>query len=199
MKRRQKTHEKVLHALRMADKPMTLEEWALAADLSVPTVWRYSVDLIRSGDAMKMAPVGRSRKDRFRAVTATNKTIELKAVKETAALDSKDLLQLLIAWSKQPWDPKAFKSARALPVGLAQLYGYAIEASYGAKVSKEDLDSVRSNLDEFLNDLQGLVKVLAGILKANELWNENKFVEYLLADRDPQQIQEFVHRVRELN
>lgn len=190
-------YDKILLALQSADKPLTMLEWAERARKSKPTIWRHHKDMLRNGDIVMLAPRKNEKGNRFRAITGS--PVELKAVNNPQDLDPKELLQLLVAWSKQPWDPKAFKSARALPVGLAQLYGYAVEASFGAKISQADLDSVRNNMSEFLTDLQSLIKVVAGLLATHQIWDEKKFVEFLMSNRDPHQIQEFVHRVRELN
>lgn len=190
-------YERILLALQSSDKPLTMLEWAERAHKSKPTIWRHHRDMLRNGDIVQLAPRKNEKGNRYRAITGA--PVELKAVNNTQDLDSKELLQLLVTWSKQPWDPKVFKSARGLPVGLAQLYGYAVEASFGAKITQADLDSVRGNLSEFLGDLQNLIKVVAGLLATHQIWDEKKFVEFLMSNRDPYQIQEFVHRVRELN
>lgn len=191
------SYEKTLRALQRSPKPLTMRQWAKAAGKDVSTLSRQIQRYIDNGDVVKVAPKGGDRSHRYRPFYGLPE--ELVVVNKPNTLSKIEFLQLLVSWSKKTWDPKAFQSARSLPVGIAQLYGYAVEASYGSKISQEDLDSVHMSMQEFLGDLQSLVKVVAGILQTEEAWNEKKFVEFLLSDRDPTQIQEFVHRVRELN
>lgn len=191
------SYERTLQALRGSDEPLTMAQWAKRSGKSVATISRAVRKMVANGDAIKVAPKGGERAERYRAYYSVPES--LRAVEQDQPLTRLELLQLLVSWSKKPWEPKAFRSARTLPVGIAQLYGYAVEASYGAKVAQSDLDSVRNDMQEFLSDLQSLIKVVAGVLQTDEIWNDKKFVEFLLSDRDPAQVQEFVHRVRELN
>lgn len=190
-------YDRYLGILAASKKPLTLKEWAAKIDKPVPTIWRYSKLMLDAGHIRKLSPGKFRGGDRFRAVAA--KSADIEVIESVETLTSSELLSLLLMFSKKPWEPKAFRSARSLPVGLSKLYGLAVEAAYGGRVEQEDLDTIRKELNEFLTDIKSLAKVVGGTLHTPELWSEATFVEHLLKGKDPEQIKEFAHRARELN
>lgn len=97
---------------------------------------------------------------------------------------------LLQRWSKEPWRPKIFNSARNLPQGIAEIYKMALEAKYGAAVDQADINVIRESLNIFRQDLINALGVVDGLLLRSELWNKTTLPLFLLPDIDEELIQQ---------
>lgn len=106
---------------------------------------------------------------------------------------------LLKNWSEEKWDPKIFHSAQYLPLGIASLYAQVAEVMYGSKVSKKDLAEIRLNLEAFKKDLIATCTTLFSLLETEELWDPDKFFEFLMSEDAPpvDLIQDWVHKLKE--
>lgn len=112
---------------------------------------------------------------------------------------SDSIQDLLARWSKEPWHPKIFITARNLPIGLAELYKLALDAKYGAAVKQIELNSIREKINEFRVDITNVLMVVNGLLAKPELWNTSKLPLFLLPDSDEDSIRKYVIELNEKN
>lgn len=98
------------------------------------------------------------------------------------SITGKELFGFLAKWANEQWQPRIFKSARNLPLGLGRLYELAVEGSMGASVEKVQVDTVRANLIDFKEDLQQTLKVVESVLNSDKLWDSKELPVFLLID-----------------
>ncbi len=106
---------------------------------------------------------------------------------------------LLARWAEQKWEPRIFRSARGLPLGLARLYELAVEISFGSVVTKEDLSNIQREFEQFRTDLQATLDVLNGFLIVRELFDPAELPAFLLTSSDLDRYSKLAFQAKKIN
>ena len=131
-------------------------------------------------------------------IEATHSTHGVESVVSTG-LSSNEMNAFLETWAKVTWEPKVNKSLRNLPHGVAALYNLAVEASYGAEITPQDIDRVRTLFFDARHDVVKVLEVIDRFLSTTEMWDPKEVALFLAGNRDIEKIQNLAHRVREIN
>lgn len=114
-------------------------------------------------------------------------------------INSAQLFGLMKKWADEQWQPKAFSSARYLPLGLARLAELAYEAAHSSPISQTEVDIVRTNLDTFRMETEQLLRVVNGVLSINELWDAKTFAAFMLEGAPADVLKEKAFEVKRKN
>ncbi len=131
-------------------------------------------------------------------IEATHSTHGVDSVIPTG-LSPNELNAFLETWAKATWEPKVNKSLRNLPHGVAALFGLAVEATYGAEITAQDIDRVRTLFYETRQDVVKVLEVIDRFLSTVEIWDPKDMALFLAGNRDIEKIQSLAHRIREIN
>jgi len=112
---------------------------------------------------------------------------------------ARSVRSLLKGWSQEKWNPKIFHSAQYLPLSIARLFELLTEVMYGSTVSKSDLAEVKANLQVLKRDLIATSSTVISLLEKEELWDPDKFFEFLLSEDAPpvDLLKDYVHKLKE--
>lgn len=114
-------------------------------------------------------------------------------------LSANEFYAFLETWAKATWEPKVNKSLRNLPHGIAGLFGLAVEASYGAEITEQDIDRIRTLFYDARHDVVKVLEVIDRFLATSEVWDKKDMALFLAGNRDVEKLQSLTHRVREIN
>jgi hypothetical protein len=109
------------------------------------------------------------------------------------------LFGLINKWSQEAWNPKAFSSARNLPLGLARLAELAFEAAHSSPINQTEVDIVRTNLDTFRMETEQLLRVVNGVLSIEALWDAKTFAAFMLEGAPADTLKDKAFEVKKRN
>lgn len=196
----------ILTTLRANPQGLLIPEVMEKANVSRVTAYKYLTGLKEEGYAKRVHAGGaayrwfhRKVSDEEMAAVPKGKDTRRKATpKFTVAVETTDLYNFLVKWQTK-WNPKIFKSARNLPLGLARLYELACEQAYGSVINQNDIDDVRMDIDQLRKDLEQTLRVVNGILDDKRVWHRSTFAQMTLADNDVNEIKSIAFKVKEAN
>lgn len=121
------------------------------------------------------------------------------ASKQGIRLEYNDIYSLLKRWSQEKWEPKAFRSARKLPLSVAAMVELVAQMAYGSDVDNEDLYENLKQLERFQTDLKTVLGIVEGILRDPRFRDPNKFYTFLFSNGSVEELQELARLTREKN
>lgn len=200
--------ERILLLLKNSKSALNATEISSALNLHVQTVRGYMSKLVEIQCVQEIR--GRSRSLSYKYIGDIGKADLTKKKPPRAVVQSErqvlnmeinsaQLFGLLNKWSEGKWNPKAFSSARNLPLGLARLAELAYEAAHSSPIDQDEISEVRVNLDTFRMETEQLLRVVNGVLSINELWDSKTFAAFMLEGASADTLKEKAFEVKKKN
>lgn len=199
--------ERILLLLQRSETPLNATEISTALGLHVQTV-RGHINELESIQCVKSVR-GRGRSLSYRYVgTVAKAELDKKSSRKVVnserqvlnmEINPAQLFGLLNKWSQEQWQPKAFSSARHLPLGLARLAELAYEAAHSSPIDQTEVDVVRTTLDTFRMETEQLLRVVNGVLSIQELWDAKTFAAFMLGGAPADVLKEKAFEVKQKN
>lgn len=110
-------------------------------------------------------------------------------------ITAESIFKLMKSFCSGRWTPKNQKLQDNLPYSLAKLYRAAADVFVeGSTVTSSELLDIRRDILEYHQALESAVITIASILEKKELWDVNKFAEFLMSvDANPVTIREITY------
>lgn len=200
--------ERILLLLKNSKSALNATEISSSLNLHVQTVRGYMNKLVEIQCVKEIR--GRSRSISYKYIGDISNTDLTKKKTPSAVVQSErqvlsmdinpaQLFGLLKKWSEEQWQPKAFTSARNLPLGLARLAELAYEAAHSSPIDQVEVSIVRTNLDAFRMETEQLLRVVNGLLSIDELWDAKTFAAFMLEGAPPDVLKDKAFEVKRKN
>lgn len=194
---------RILNHLYESNEHQTTKQIAKGVNGAITMVIRDMKELTDLGHVNRFAAPRHGYNYSFRSYKPTNtKLVELEkldTLPEYVEVTLKDVRKLMGQWSDKPWRPKIYETSRNLPLSLARLYELAVGKGFGSVIQDSDVDALRSDINDFRQALMSTLRVVNGVLIADELWDINILASYLLTNSNPERINEIVQNVKKHN
>lgn len=193
-----RAEDRVIEILMSANVWLSQRDLMKRAKCSQPAVSR-ALSILRKESNLLEKKTTNPFKYRAKNAYITMSDMLESSAKSYKPLTSEQMYAFLATWSETAWEPKVVKSLRNIPHAIAQLFSLAVEAAYGAEVTKDDLVQVQSLINETRQDVVTLLDVINRLANTKAVFDPDEMPVFLSRNRDIEVLQRMAHKVRTIN